>query len=487
MSQWTARTLVFTTSAAVLVLEILAGRLLAPYVGVTLETFTGIIGTVLAAISLGAWLGGKAADRFDPTQLIGPVLVVGGITSLLAPPIVSWLGPASRASGPPEIVILTALAFFAPAFVLSMVPPMVVKIRLQDLAETGAVVGRLSAIGTAGAIFGTFVTGFLLIATFPTRPIIFALGVALMAVGLVMWPRRGDRTRIVLILIAGVLAADVLLAIEGPCDEETAYFCARIEIDPDRESGRILFLDTLRHSYVDLNDPTYLDFRYARLMGDALTVTLPQGPVDALYIGGSGFTFPQYIVATRPGSTNYVLELDPAIVDIAQSQMGLSDRTATTILTGDARIGILDAPLNAFDLVLGDAFGGPAVPWHLTTREFIQDISDRLRTGGVYALNMIDYPPLRFARAEVATIGDVFAHVVVIAPKSYLSAEQGGNFVIVASDSPIDAAGIEAVTRSRGGVETAVGGATVIAFVDGARVLTDDFAPVDQLISRANG
>ena len=151
--------------------EIMAGRLLAPYVGVTLETFTGIIGTVLAGISLGAWVGGRAADRHDPQRLLGPVLATGGVLALLSPPLVDLVGPAARAAGPIEIVMLTAVAFFPPALVLSMVPPMVVKIRLRDLAETGAVVGRYSAVGTAGAIFGTFTTGFLLIATLPSRQI----------------------------------------------------------------------------------------------------------------------------------------------------------------------------------------------------------------------------------------------------------------------------------------------------------------------------
>ncbi|MGH8915257.1 MAG: fused MFS/spermidine synthase, partial [Acidimicrobiia bacterium] len=131
MSKSLARSLVFLTSAAVLILEILAGRLLAPYLGVSLQVFTGIIGVILAGISVGAWSGGRAADRGDPRRLIGPLLIAGGLTAIASPLIVDLVGPAA-ATGPVSIVMLTAVGFFAPAAVLSAVPPVVVKIRLAS-------------------------------------------------------------------------------------------------------------------------------------------------------------------------------------------------------------------------------------------------------------------------------------------------------------------------------------------------------------------
>ncbi len=486
MSPLLARALVFFTSAAVLVLEILAGRLLAPFLGVTLETFTGIIGTVLAGISLGAWVGGRAADRFRPFALVGPTLVAGGALAIAAPPLVSWVGPLVRGGGPVEIISITAAAFFAPAFVLSMVPPIVVKIRLSDLAETGSVVGRFSAIGTAGAIFGTFVTGFLLIAAFPTKPIVFGLGAALVAAGAWLWARARFAAGIAAGLLVAAVATAALVLVDSPCQRETPYFCAKVTVDPARETGRVLWLDTLRHSYVDLEDPTYLGFRYARLMGDVIETALPPGPIDALFIGGGGLTLPRYIAAVRPGSTSLVLELDPTIVDIARDQLGFdaAHEASVAIVTGDARLGILDAPEGAFDLVVGDAFGGPSVPWHLTTREFVEEIRARLRPGGVYTLNLIDYPPLGFARGETATLADVFGHVAVIAPNDFLQGRNGGNFVLVGSDAPIDVSAIRAATGLRGATEPAITAADVTTFVADARVLTDDYAPVDQLITQ---
>ena len=146
--------LTFGTSAAVLVVEILAGRLVAPYVGVSLETYTGIIGTVLAGIAVGSWAGGWLADRRDPRRLLGPTLLAAGAAALLAPPIISTLGPgvAATGGGPAGIVILAVTAFVLPTALLSAVSPMVAKLRLVSTAETGVVVGGLSAAGTAGAL-----------------------------------------------------------------------------------------------------------------------------------------------------------------------------------------------------------------------------------------------------------------------------------------------------------------------------------------------
>ena len=484
MSRRAATTLVFVTSASVLVLEILAGRLLAPYVGVTIETFTGIIGTVLAGISLGSWFGGKAADKNDPTRFLGPLVAAGGVLALLSPTIVRWLGPGLGGSAPGNIVLLAAAGFFAPALVLSAVPPAVVKLQLQTLDETGTIVGRFSAIGTAGAIFGTFFTGFVLVAAFPTRPILLGLGGLLVFIGIALWPRPTNAPAAPIAMLSlAVLAGGLTLAVNGPCDRETAYFCARVEVDPNRPSGRSLRLDTLRHSYVDLDDPTYLEFRYAKDVA-AILDSLPAGPLDVLYVGGGGFTFPGYLAATRPGSTALVLEIDPIVVELAEDHLGLGQSDELVVVTGDARIEVDAAPPAAFDLVLGDAFGGPAVPWHLTTKEFVSAIRDRLRPEGIYVLNLIDYPPHGFARAEAATLAAVFEHVTLIGLESHIAGKGGGNFVLAGSHQPLDADAVAEAILARGGSEIVLTGTAVTEFVDGADPLRDDYAPVDQLISR---
>ena len=132
-----------------------------------------------------------------------------------------------------------------------------------------------------------------------------------------------------------------------------------------------------------------------------------------------------------------------------------------------------------------DAFAGPAVPWHLTTREFLSDIQRVLRDDGVYAANIIDYQPLDLARAELATFADVFDHVAVVGAPGRLSGESGGNIILVASDAPIDDVAIEAEIAARGAVDIAEADRTALAaFIDDAPILTDDYAPTDQLLTR---
>lgn len=483
MSPLAARSLVFFASASVLVLEILAGRMMAPYVGVTLESFTGIIGTVLAGIAVGSWLGGRLADHYPPRRILPIVLIAGGVLAVLTYPIVSVVGPSSSAS-PVDIVVLAAVSFFAPAAILSAVTPTVTKIRLQTLNETGAVVGRLSAIATAGALFGTFVTGFVLVAAWPSRTITFIVGATLIIAGLLTAVRLGSATTAMLVSSLGLAAVATGAAVAAPstCEYETAYYCANVDVDPDRGSGRILWLDTLRHSYVDLEDPSYLEFRYAKIFGAVLDTQLPTGPANSLSIGGGGFTFPRYVAEIRPGGLNTVLELDPAIVDIAVEELGL-DSASLDIRTGDARVTLRETPDGNYNVVIGDAFGGPAVPWHLTTQEFAEEFVAKLTPDGFYVLNLIDYPPLGFARAQTATLAAVFDHVAVIAPADYIAGDRGGNFVLVASRKPLDLASLTVALASRDSTATIISGAEVLEFMRDAEILTDDFAPVDQLIT----
>lgn len=475
--------LVFATSAAVLVLEILAGRLLAPYVGVTLETFTAIIGTVLAGIALGSWQGGRLADRYDPRTLLGPTIALGGVLALASLPMVRLFGPALSGRDPIAIVLLAALGFFAPAAVLSGVTPMVVKAQLDSLQVTGITVGRLSAVSTAGALFGTFITGFVLLAAFPTTPIVVGVGIALVASGLALWgwlPRR-QGTRRTPVAVGAVLLAVLGVAVGTPCETETAYFCATVEEDPELTSGRLLVLDTLRHSYVDLDDPTHLEFAYSRTVVDVIAASYPgDRPLDVLHIGGGGFTLPRYFAETRPGTQSLVLELDPELVDLARDELDLETSPALQVRTGDARTGIEQLPDDSRDVVIGDAFGGLAVPWHLTTAEFIEQIDRVLRPGGLYVLNLIDHPPLAFARAETATVADVFDQSAVIATPEQLAGEAGGNFVVAGGD--LDIEGIAARLAERDTDEVVAAGERRAAFTDDARSLTDDFAPVDQLL-----
>lgn len=479
---------VFVASGAVLVLEILAGRLLAPYIGVTLETFTGIIGVVLAGIAAGTFVGGRLADRHDPRRLLPVAVASGGVLAVATVPLIRLFGPSADGSVP-SIVLLASVSFLLPSAVLSAVSPIVVKLCLDELDHTGQVVGRLSAMGTAGSLVAVFVTGFVFVATFPTTPVIIVLGIGLLALGIALWwllGRRASGDAVVTCCLAIVGLSGLAVSAGTPCDVESTYFCAIVETDPARPDGRVLVLDNLRNSYVDLDDPTHLEFSYAQILGDVIEAIAPGStPLRTAHIGGGGFTMPRYLEATRPGSTSLVFELDPSIVRLAEDELGLVQTSALRAVTGDARVHVRQLEPRSMDLVIGDAFGGEAVPWHLTTREFVEQIRASLADGGVYALNLIDHGPLGFARAEVATLRAVFEHVAVIAPAERLAGgTNGGNFVLMASDDPLPVDAVQRRNTDRGDDDTVLGDPDGLdAFVDGAGPLTDEFAPVDQLLT----
>lgn len=479
MTIYVGLAVVFIASAAVLVLEILAGRLLAPYVGVTLSTFTGIIGTILAGISLGAWLGGRAADRGDARRLIGPLLIGGAVGALAGIPLVSWLGPSLQGGGAAAIVALAVSGFFLPAALWSTVTPLVAKVLLRSTDETGRVVGLVSAVGTAGALFGTFITGFVLVAELPSRPIVFGTAGVLAAGGLAL--AGGGSRLIASSLVALGVAGGAAAASPQPCQTETRYYCIRIVPDPAREGGATLWLDDLRHSYVDEDDPTHLEFSYAQTFSDVLSV-MASDQVHALHIGAGGFTFPRYLDATRPGSSSVVLEIDPGLVEIGKESLGFEETESVVVEIGDARLTIGELGDAEFDIAIGDAFGGLSVPWHLTTVEFLLEVDRVLKPGGFYVMNLIDRPPIDFARSEAATLSQVWEHVAVLAPPARLQGEVGGNFVLVGSHRPIPVEEILRRNAARGDNETALSGEQIREFSMGTTPLTDDFAPVDQLL-----
>jgi spermidine synthase len=490
-----ASTLVFAASGAVLVLEIVALRLVGPYVGITLQVSSSVIGISLAAIAYGTWLGGRLADRYDPRALLAPALILGAIGTALTLPLVRYAGQILRGGAAPAVLLLAAVAVFLPAFLLSTITPMVVKLQLADLDRTGAVVGRLSSTGTLGAITATLATGFILVAAMPSSWIVLSLAALLAAGGLILgWWLRQDATDLpgsprtrALLAVVGLAAAGLGATAPDPCDVETAYHCASVQADPATPSGRTLILNSAHHSYVDLRNPLHLQFAYVQWLAavtDALspsTAPSSDSPLDVLHLGGGGFTMPEYVRVTRPGSRQLVLELDGGLVDLDKKKLGLVTGPDLRVRVGDARVGLTAQPWASADLVIGDAFGYLVVPWHLSTREMMTEAARVLRPGGVYAQNVIDYPPDRFIKAELATVAAVFPYVALIAPPAALAGKVGSNFVIVASNAPLPLTAIRAgLNRHAADPVTLLPDAS---FAGHARVLTDDYAPVDQLLA----
>ena len=178
-----------------------------------------------------------------------------------------------------------------------------------------------------------------------------------------------------------------------------------------------------------------------------------------------------------------MFELDPGVVRVAERELGLRPDERLRVETGDARGRLRDVADDSVDLVVGDAFGGRAVPYQLTTREFTDDVRRVLGPDGIYAQNIIDQPPLRFLAADVATVRDVFAHVAVVGPPARFDRSGGGNTIVVASDAPLPLEELRREVAADGAGDVVRADAELDDLTDGAIVLTDEYAPVDQLLS----
>lgn len=339
-----AAALVFVAAGAVLVLEILAVRLLAPYVGLTLETTTSIIGAALAGIAIGAAVGGRIADRTDTRRLIVGLLIGGGLLAMLVVPVVHWLGPGARGDGNLAALGITVVALVPATVALSAVSPAVAHLQLHDLHASGTVVGGLSGWATAGALLGTFGTGFVLVPLMPIGTAVLITGAMLVLGGLGL---AASARLLSLAGVAGVLLLALVLGawsggLDSPCEAETKYHCISLEADPSNPDGYTLVLDDLHHSYVDLSDPEYLKFNYVRWIAKAIEATsTPDEPLDVVFVGGGGFTLPRWLVTTRPGSHADVLELDGELVDFDEERLGLRPSPELQVSIGDARVGML--------------------------------------------------------------------------------------------------------------------------------------------------
>jgi spermidine synthase len=490
---WQPDLIVFVSSACIMVLELVAGRIIAPYVGVSLYTWTSVIGVVLAGISLGNYLGGWIADRRASLHLLGAIFLLGGLLSLgiLA---VDLLGRQVPGDWPivARILVHAVTLFFLPCIVLGMISPIVAKLAVRDLDKTGRTVGRIYGAGSVGSIVGTFATGFLLISWFGTHAIVMGVALVLLTLGLLFlldgrWPW--------MLLTALVLSAATGLVthrgwLRGPCTRETNYFCIQVqEQEQDGDPVRVLILDRLVQSYTSLDDPTKLVYRYEQIYAEATALRAQQDDhLRALFIGGGGYTFPRYMEATYRDSHSHVLEIDPGVTQVAHALLGLSPDTQVVTYNEDARLFLEREPSAVYDLIMGDAFNDFSVPYHLTTKEFNDRVQAWLADDGLYLVNIIDGPRGDFLRAYVHTLRQTFRHVYLAPTLESWRQASRTTFVLIASDAPLDRTALETIDAGDGVPLLArrmLSDDEVDALLAEGRVvtLTDRYAPVDQMLA----
>ncbi len=230
-----------------------------------------------------------------------------------------------------------------------------------------------------------------------------------------------------------------------PGRTEVAGGTAELLADADRDGSWQLLIDGVPQSHVDLTDPTYLEFEYVRRIGHVLDLAGGPGePLDVVHLGGGALTLPRYVAVTRPGSQQRVMEVDERLTELVRGSLPLPRGARIRVRAADARAGLTALPPRSADVVVVDVFAGARTPAHLTTVEFATDVARVLRAGGTTVWNVSDGPPLRFARAEAATLAAVFGHVALLAEPGTLRGRRFGNLVAVASDAELP---IAALTR----------------------------------------
>lgn len=224
-----------------------------------------------------------------------------------------------------------------------------------------------------------------------------------------------------------------------PVVREVDWGTAKLLPDIDRERAWLLTVDGAPQSYVDLDDPTYIEFEYARRLAHVVDCAADEGaPLDVLHLGGGALTLPRYVAATRPGSRQDVVDADRALVQLVREHLPVPGNCGIAVHAADARAWAEGAPAASVDLLVADVFGGSRVPAHLTSIEYARVARRVLKPDGVYAANLADGAPFAFLRSQLATFQAVFAEVALIAEPSVLRGRRFGNAVLLASDHPLD-------------------------------------------------
>ena len=520
-----ANGLVFVSSTCIMVLEIVAARLIAANLGVSLYTWTSVIGVILTGISIGNVIGGKIADRYQPKRVLPMLFLAASMLSFS----VLWLNHYAESWWRPEsiswsgwVLFNVVVIFLLPATVLGTIGPIVAKMALGEGKKIGSTMGNIYAWAAAGSIFGTFLTGFVLIEWIGTRAIVTSVAGLLAMIGLGLASieyRTGGAFISTWLVILGLLnmfafgswpwtqEIGLFLLLRPDHSDleyfsESNYFSIQVYEAPDIEDARILALDNLVHSYVSTTDVTHLIYDYETIYAAIVgrTAAFSQ-PLRSLFIGGGGFVFPRYMEAVYPVAGIDVAEIDPAVKLAANRALYLppDDETKITTYTMDARNLVEDLLRDnaegSYDFIFGDAFNDLSVPYHLTTLEFTAKLRKLLKPGGIYMINIIDIYAEglgRFLGSFVGTSIHNFAYVYVFSSSDDGPTDDRDTFIVACSMRPLDIHDLG--SRPGGDVfegvlfawaeDGVLGGQmeTVLERSEGL-ILTDNFAPVDNLLA----
>lgn len=509
---WVAYGTVFISSAAIMILEIVAGRIISRYLGASQYTWTSVIGVVLAGISGGNYLGGYLSDRFRPRPLLTLIFALASVTALSIPIMNHWAGQwlwLLERSWPVRIALHVFLAFIVPSTLLGMISPVIARLMLLQKEKVGLTIGKVYAWGTVGSILGTFLAGFYLIAAFGTGTVILIIACLLAALAVYYGVMNGFTVFTACLAVflffcdqsESVVSDQVMSALryETPAEAaytnfyetESAYSYVAVRAEAARPDYRIMILDRLWHSKVNISNPAQLLGEYTWIQQAFIELFYAENnPLHCLIIGGGGYAMPGYLLEKHTNLELHVAEIDPVVTEAAGKALALHDDTRMHIANVDGRNYVTDLMRDErmhdrFDVILGDSINNYSIPYHLTTLEFNEQLETLLSPDGAYLVHFLDsLQSGRLIGAMVNTLERTFPFIEVVSVSG--DRHHQSTFMVIASHEPLDVQAALAWIRTR--YSTFTGFQLSSDMLQQCRervgdmVLTDQHAPVDTLL-----
>jgi spermidine synthase len=476
---------VFVVGSASLGAEIAAARLLAPYFGASTIVWANTIATVLVALAVGYWVGGKMADRRPDAR--GLSLVVVAASVLLA--AVPFVGRPFLSESVKALDEISAGAFLGslvgvlvlvavPVLLLGAVAPYAIRLKLAAVEEAGSVAGRLYAISTAGSLVGTFLSALLLIPLVGTRRTFLAFALALGVVGALGLGRRWLLVPLGLAVLIALPVGTVKAAESGErvlAEEETPYQYARVVQEPDGARRLELNEGVATHSLwrprTVLTGDYWDDFLVLPFAGARRAP-----PRRIAILGNAAGTTARAYGRLFPATRVDAVEIDGALTRLGRRWFGLGG-PRLHVYTADARPWLERQPDRRYDAIFVDVYRQPYIPFYLTTREFFSAVRDKLAPGGVVIVNIGH--PAESRDLERVLGATMRAEFPVVARDEV----EDTNTLGVGSTAPLSTARLRTArvpASLRGLADRAAG--RLRPALPGGTVYTDDRAPVEWLV-----
>lgn len=486
----------FTTGAAVMVIELVGSRIIAPSVGASIFVWTALIGIVLSSLSLGYALGGRLADRGANLKTLSTLLFLASIATagiILFRSIGMTTGFLSVGLRFSSILIATLL-FTPSTLILGMITPYVARLQISDVASSGKAIGNLYAVSTLGSIVGTFSGGFILISFFGSGKIILGTALVLLIlsgiVGIISQKKRLPIETVVgvsLIILGLFTPGSAPVKGDLVYDGDTIYRRVWIYDTEEATSGRPirLFTDTTEatHSGIRLDAPDELFFEYNRYFD--LADFFSPNYSRALMIGGAVQTYPLFFSKEYPERTMDSVEIDPGLLPLARKYFNYTDPKNVRLIHEDGRI-FLNNATTSYDVIFVDAFVSLlTVPFQLATTEAVSNMERLLTEDGVVIVNMIstlEGPGNLFFRSMYSTYKSRFSNVYVFNASRVKSTTGISNLVLVATNNPLPPT---PPFHSENESWQTLLNSYYEKPIEPGLVLTDDFAPVEKMVTQA--